>query len=298
MAPSKRIQVDVAGRRLSLSNLDKVLYPAVGFTKGQVIDYYTRIAPYVLPHLRGRALTLKRYPNGVDGGHFYEKQCPKHRPEWVRTQLAADIDFCVCDDLPTLVWLANLADLELHPSLALIRDPAAPVILAFDLDPGPPATIVECAEVAVRLRAALRAIGLECFPKTSGSKGMQVYAPLNAPATYPQTRAVSKAVAVALERSEPDLVVSDMKKSLRGGKVLVDWSQNAEHKTTVGVYSLRAMPRPTVSTPISWDEVAAVLVSRDPEELAFTSDRVLARVAERGDLFAPVAELEQSLPSF
>ncbi|MEJ7891974.1 MAG: non-homologous end-joining DNA ligase [Solirubrobacteraceae bacterium] len=297
MAPSKRIQVDVAGRRLSLSNLDKVLYPAAGFTKGQVIDYYTRIAPYVLPHLRGRALTLKRYPNGVDGGHFYEKKCPEHRPEWVRTQLAADIDFCVCDDLPTLVWLANLADLELHPSLALIRDPAAPVILAFDLDPGPPATIVECAEVAVRLRAALRAIGLECFPKTSGSKGMQVYAPLNAPATYPQTRAVSKAVAVALERSEPDLVVSDMKKSLRGGKVLVDWSQNAEHKTTVGVYSLRAMPRPTVSTPISWDEVAAVLVSRDPEELAFTSDRVLARVAGRGDLFAPVAELEQSLPS-
>ena len=297
MATAKRLQVDVAGHRLSLSNLDKVLYPQAGFTKGQVIDYYTRIAPFVLPHLRGRALTLKRYPNGVDAPFFYEKQCPKHRPDWIRTERAADIDFCVCDDLPTLVWLANLADLELHPSLALIADPAAPVILAFDLDPGPPATIVECAEVAVRLRTALRAIGLECFPKTSGSKGMQVYAPLGPGATYKQTRAVSHAVARALERAEPDLVVSEMKKSVRTGKVFVDWSQNAEHKTTVGVYSLRAMPRPTVSTPLRWDEVEAVLVSRDPEDLVFTSDAVLARVAEHGDLFAPVADLHQSLPA-
>jgi bifunctional non-homologous end joining protein LigD len=294
---SERIRVDVDGHRLSLSNLGKVLYPQVGFTKGQVIDYYTRIAPYVLPHLRGRALTLKRYPNGVEGQFFYEKQCPRHRPDWVRTEQAGDIDFCVCDDLPTLVWLANLADLELHPSLALIKDPAAPVILAFDLDPGPPATIVECAEVAVRLRAALRAIGLESFAKTSGSKGMQVYAPLNTPATYAGTRAISNAVARALEKAEPDLVVSDMKKSLRTGKVLVDWSQNAEHKTTVGVYSLRAMPRPTVSTPITWEEVDAVRASRDPEDLVFTSDMVLERVAEHGDLFAPVAELQQTLPA-
>ena len=297
MPPSKRIQVDVEGRRLSLSNLNKVLFPAVGFAKGQVLDYYTRIAPYVLPHLRDRALTLKRYPNGVDGGHFYEKQRPRHAPDWVRSERIAGIDFVVCDDLPTLVWLANLADLELHPSLAQVGDPAAPVILAFDLDPGPPATIVECAEVAVRLRTALRAVGLECFPKTSGSKGMQVYAPLNTPATYKQTRAVSKAVAMALERAEPDLVVSDMKKSLRAGKVFVDWSQNAEHKTTVGVYSLRAMPRPTVSTPITWDEVEAVRTSRDPEDLVFTTDAVLARVREGGDRFAPVAELEQTLPS-
>ena len=229
MPPSKRIQVDVQGRRLSLSNLDKVLFPAVGFAKGQVLDYYTRIAPFVLPHLRDRALTLKRYPNGVEGGHFYEKQRPRHAPEWVRSERIAGIDFVVCDDLPTLVWLANLADLELHPSLAQVGDPAAPMILAFDLDPGPPATIVECAEVAVRLRTALRAVGLECFPKTSGSKGMQVYAPLNTPATYQQTRAVSKTVALALERAEPDLVVSEMKKSLRPGKVFVDWSQNAEH---------------------------------------------------------------------
>ncbi len=296
MPPRNRITVDVAGRSLSLSNLDKVLFPQVGFTKGQVIDYYSRIAPYVLPHLRDRALTLKRYPNGVEGGHFYEKQRPKHAPDWVRSQRAADIDFVICDDLPTLVWLANLADLELHPSLAKIDDPAAPVILAFDLDPGPPATIVECAEVAVRLRAALRSIGLECFPKTSGSKGMQVYAPLNAPHTYKQTRAVSKAVAVALERSEPDLVVSEMAKVKRPGKIFVDWSQNAEHKTTVGVYSLRAMPRPTVSTPITWDEVEAVRVSRDPEDLVFTTDMVIARVREHGDLFAPVADLVQQLP--
>ncbi len=296
MAPRNRITVDVAGRSLSLSNLDKILFPAVGFTKGQVIDYYTRIAPYVLPHLRDRALTLKRYPNGVEGAYFYEKQCPKHRPDWVRTQVAADIPFCVCDELPTLVWLANLADLELHPSLAKIDDPAAPVILAFDLDPGPPATIVDCAEVAVRLRAALRALGLECFPKTSGSKGMQVYAPLNAPHTYGQTRAISKAVAVALERAEPDLVVSEMAKAKRPGKVFVDWSQNAEHKTTVGVYSLRAMPRPTVSTPITWEEVDGVRRSGDPEDLVFTTDRVLARVREHGDLFAPVAELVQRLP--
>ena len=297
MPPRNRITVDVAGHSLSLSNLDKVLYPQTGFTKGQVIDYYSRIAPHVLPHLRDRALTLKRYPNGVEGGHFYEKQRPKHAPEWVRSERIADIDFVVCDDLPTLVWLANLADLELHPSLAQVGDPAAPVILAFDLDPGPPASIVECAEVAVRLRAALRSIGLECFPKTSGSKGMQVYAPLNTPTTYPQTRAVSKAVAIALSRAEPDLVVHEMRKSLRPGKVFVDWSQNAEHKTTVGVYSLRAMPRPTVSTPITWDEVDAVRRSGDPEDLVFTSDQVLARVREHGDCFAPVAELQQTLPA-
>ena len=299
MSPQpKRISVDVAGHTLSLSNLDKVLYPEAGFTKGQVIDYYSRIAPYALAHLRDRALTLKRYPNGVDRGHFYEKQRPRHAPEWVRSERIADIDFVVCDDLPTLVWLANLADLELHPSLAKVDDAAAPVILGFDLDPGPPATIVECAEVAVQLRVALRALGLECFAKTSGSKGMQVYAPLNQAASYPQTRAVSKAVARALERAEPDLVTSEMKKSLRPGKVFVDWSQNAEHKTTVGVYSLRAMARPTVSTPITWDEVDAVRRSGDPEDLVFTSDAVLARVAERGDLFAPVAEPRQTLPAF
>ena len=298
----KRLEVDIDGHRLSLSNLDKVFYPETGFTKGQVIDYYTRIAPVLLGHLRGRPLTLKRYPNGVTGTYFYEKQCPAHRPDWVVTapvwsrHTSRTIDFCLCDDLPTLVWLANLADLELHTSLALAVDVNAPTIVAFDLDPGEPATIVECAEVALRLREAFEHLGLEAFPKTSGSKGMQVYVPLNTPAGYAQTKPFAHGIAQVLERRHPELVVSDMKKTLRKGKVLVDWSQNDEHKTTVNVYSLRARERPTVSTPLRWEEVEGGLESGDPEELAFTSDQVLARVAEHGDLFLPVIELEQELP--
>jgi bifunctional non-homologous end joining protein LigD len=298
----KRLEVDIDGHRLSLSNLDKVFYPETGFTKGQVIDYYTRVAPVLLGHLRGRPLTLKRYPDGVTGPYFYEKQCPRHRPDWVATSPvwsrhnSRTIDFCLADDLPTLVWLANLADLELHTSLALAVDVTAPTVVAFDLDPGPPATIVECAEVALRLREAFEHLGLEAYPKTSGSKGMQVYVPLNTPASYAQTKPFAHGIAQVLERRHPGLVVSDMKKSLRTGKVLVDWSQNDEHKTTVNVYSLRARERPTVSTPLRWEEVAGVLDSGDPEELAFTSDLVLARVAEHGDVFLPVIELEQELP--
>ena len=302
MAPT-RVEVDIDGRTLSLSNLEKVLYPKAGFTKGQVIDYYTRIAPVVLPHLRHRPLTLKRYPIGVDGQFFYEKQCPSHRPDWVRTapvwsrHTKRTIEFCVVDDLPTLVWTSNLADLELHTSLARVDDVTAPRILAFDLDPGPPATIVQCAEVAVRLREVFEHLGLECFSKTSGSKGMQVYVPLNVPTTYATTKPFANAIAQLLERLHPELVVSDMKKTLRTGKVLVDWSQNDEHKTTVSVYSLRARDFPTVSTPITWEEVEAVLDSREPDDLVFDSAAVLARVAEHGDLFAPVEALEQELPS-
>ena len=300
MAKSERLEVDVEGHTLSLSNLTKVLYPQTGFTKGQVIDYYTRIAPVVLGHLRGRPLTLKRYPNGVEAQYFYEKQCPSHRPDWIRTAPlragSKTINFCLCDDLATIVWLANLADLELHPSLALAADYDSPTVVAFDLDPGPPATIVECAEVAVRLRAALRGVGLECFPKTSGSKGMQVYVPLNTKTDYAHSKPFAHMVAQALENSDPKLVVSEMNKTLRRGKVFVDWSQNDKHKTTVGVYSLRARERPTVSTPITWDEVEAVIDSRDPEDLAFTSDEVLKRVAEHGDLFEPVISLQQALP--
>ncbi len=298
----KRVEVEVDGRTLSLSNLDKVLYPSAGFTKGQVIDYYSRIAPALLAHLRGRPLTLKRYPNGVEGQYFYEKQCPGHRPGWVATAAipirtnGRVIDFCLAEDLPTLVWLANLADLELHTSLAKASDPRAPVILAFDLDPGEPATIVECSRVALQLREIFDHLALQAFPKTSGSKGMQVYVPLNTPATYDQTKGFSQALAQLLERRHPELVVSEMKKSLRGGKVFVDWSQNDEHKTTVAAYSLRARDRPTVSTPLRWEEVEAVADSGDPEQLAFTSDDVLARVAEHGDLFAPVEELRQELP--
>jgi bifunctional non-homologous end joining protein LigD len=302
MPPAKRVEVHVDGHRLSLSNLDKVLYPAVGFTKGHVLDYYTRIAPAVLPHLRDRPLTLKRYPNGVDRGHFYEKNAPSHRPSWVRTEpvklrTEKAIEFVICDELPTLVWLANLADLELHPSLSKVPDVTSPTILAFDLDPGEGTTIVECAEVAVRLRAMLDQLGLQGFPKTSGSKGMQVYVPLNDPdVTYDQTKPFARALAQVLERAEPDLVVSEMAKVLRRGKVFVDWSQNDEHKTTVGVYSLRARERPTVSTPIDWSEVEGVLRSRDPDDLVFTAADVLERVASGGDRFAPVATLEQSLP--
>jgi bifunctional non-homologous end joining protein LigD len=293
---AKRQEVDIDGHRVSLSNLDKVLYPDAAFTKGHVIEYYTRVAPVLLPHLRGRPLTLKRYPNGVDGGHFYEKQCPSHRPDWVATSLLGDINFCMANDLPTLVWLANLADLELHTSLALADDYGTPTVIAFDLDPGPPATIVECAEVALELRLIFEHLGMQAFPKTSGSKGMQVYVPLNTPTSYDVTRPFARGLAELLERRRPDLVVSEMKKSLRGGKVFVDWSQNTSFKTTINVYSLRARPQPTASTPLTWDEVAAVTDSRDPGELVFTSADVLDRVAEHGDLFAGVLELRQTLP--
>ena len=293
---SARVEVDVQGHRLSLSNLDKVLYPAVGFTKGQVIDYYTRIAPVVLPHLRDRPLTLKRYPNGVEGGHFYEKQAPSHRPEWVRAEpielRSKTIDFVVCDDLPTLVWLANLADLELHPSLSLVDDINRPTVMAFDLDPGPGTGLPECCEVAVLLRDALTQLGLESFAKTSGSKGIQVYVPLNnEDVDYDHgSKRLSQALARHLEAQHPKLIVSQQKKELRKGKVLIDWSQNDEHKTTVGVYSLRARERPTVSTPLAWEELD------DPEALVFEAADVLERVERDGDLFAPVAELRQELP--
>jgi bifunctional non-homologous end joining protein LigD len=291
-----RVEVEVEGRRLSLSNLDKVMYPEVGFTKGQVIDYYTRIAPFVLPHLRDHPLTLKRYPNGVEGGHFYEKNAPSHRPEWVRVApielRTKTIDFVLCNDLPTLVWLANLADLELHPSLSLAEDIDRPTVMAFDLDPGPGAGLPECCEVAFILRDALDRLGLACFAKTSGSKGIQVYVPLNVEdVDYDNgTKALSHVLARHLEGQHPKLIVSSQKKELRRGKVLIDWSQNDENKTTVGVYSLRARERPTVSTPLAWDEL------EDPSALVFEATDVLERVESQGDLFAPVAEMRQELP--
>ena len=253
----------------------------------------------LLPHLRDRPLTLKRYPNGVEDKFFYEKRCPSHAPSWVQTadvwsgRNEGNITFCLCQDLPTLVWLANLADLELHTPLARAPEMEHPTIVAFDLDPGPPATIVECARVALELRRAFEFWGLTAFPKTSGSKGMQVYLPLNTPATYEETRAFSSGLAQLLERRDPELVVSEMTKAKRGGKVFVDWSQNASFKTTVNVYSLRAMERPTVSTPLTWDEVSDIA---DGEPMAFTSDEVLARVDALGDLFADVQTLEQELP--
>ena len=291
MAP----EVDVEGRTLRLSNLDKVLYPEVGFTKGQVIDYYTRVAPTVLPHLRGRALTLKRYPNGVEQSHFYEKQKPSHAPDWVRSETIPtgdrDIDFVLCDDLATLVWLANLADLELHPSLALADEPDTPTVLAFDLDPGPPAGLDECREVALILRDTFADLGLECFAKSSGSKGMQVYVPLDGAVTYAETKPFAQALARLLEQRHSESIVSRMRKELRRGKVLIDWSQNDRHKTTVAPYSLRARERPTVSTPVSWEEVAD-----GDADLVFEAGALLERIEAVGDLFAPVLELEQELP--
>ncbi len=291
---SARVEVEVEGRRLSLSNLDKVLYPRSGFAKGQVIDYYSRVAPAVLPHLRDRPLTLKRYPNGVESQYFYEKNCPSHAPDWVRKERAGEIEYCVCDDLPTLVWLANLADLELHPSLSQVTDMEHPTVMAFDLDPGPGAALAECAEVALLLRDALAALGLDSYPKTSGSKGIQVYVPLNSgEADYRSgTKRLSQALARHLEQQHPQLIVSTQKKELRKGKVLIDWSQNDEHKTTVGVYSLRARERPTVSTPLAWSE----LEEGDPTELVFEAGDVVERVEEHGDLFAPVVEQVQRLP--
>jgi bifunctional non-homologous end joining protein LigD len=291
----QRVEVGVEGRRLSLSNLTKVLYPEVGFTKGEVIDYYTRVSAAVLPHLRDRPLTLKRYPNGVEGQYFYEKNCPSHAPEWVRREEVSGIAYCVCDDLPTLVWLANLADLELHPSLSLTDDIDRPTVMAFDLDPGAPAALAECCEVAVLLREALSQIGLDSYAKTSGSKGLQVYVPLNTEVDYDHgTKRLSQALARHLEAQHPKLIVSSQRKDLRKGKVLIDWSQNDEHKTTVAVYSLRARERPTVSTPLLWEEVE----SADPGALVFEAADVLERVAEHGDLFAPVVEQEQRLPEF
>ena len=295
--------VEIEGRQLSLTNLDKVLYPSTGFTKGEVIDYYARIASVILPHLAGRPLTLKRYPNGVAESFFYEKRCPSHRPDWVRTapiwsgRNEGEIDYCLCNDRATLIWLAQLAALELHPSLSLAEEIERPTVLAFDLDPGEPADILDCCRVALRLRELFAGLDLECFPKTSGSKGLQVYVPLNSEVTYDETKPFARAVAQALERTEPELVVSRMAKNLRKGKVLVDWSQNDRHKTTVAVYSLRARERPTVSTPIEWKEVERALERKDADALTFEASDVIARVEGRGDLFVPVLELEQELPA-
>lgn len=294
--------IEIEGKRLSLSNLDKVLYPATGFTKGQVIDYYARIAPVLLPHFAGRPLTMKRYPNGVDEQYFYEKNAPMHRPEWVKTapvwsrHNGRNIHFILAEDLPTLVWLANLASLELHPSLALAKDIDTPTAMVFDLDPGPPANIVQCAQVGMWLREIFEHFGLESVPKTSGSKGLQIYVPLNTAVTYEQTKPFAHALARLLEDQHRELVVSDMKKELRKGKVLVDWSQNDEHKTTIGVYSLRAREHPTVSTPVTWDEVERCLKKKDAGLLVFEASDVLKRVSKMGDLFGPVLKLKQKLP--
>ena len=299
---SNKAELVVEGKKLSVSNLDKVLYPKVGFTKGQVIDYYIRIAPVLLPHLQDRPLTMKRYPNGVDKEFFYEKNCPTHRPIWVKTAKVWSegnnryMNYCLAQDLPTLVWAANLADLELHTSLAKKNDVAKPTMMVFDLDPGVPADIVQCCQVGLWLRDLLGAMKLKAFAKTSGSKGLQVYVPLNTPVTFDQTKDLSRALAQLLENEHGNLVTSNMSKSVRKGKVFVDWSQNDEHKTTICVYSLRAKEEPTVSTPVTWEEAANCLKKKKADLLKFRCEKTLQRVEKNGDLFASVEKLKQKLP--
>lgn len=299
---SKKSQLEIGGLKLDVSNLDKVFYPKTGFTKGQVIDFYINISPYLLPHLKNRPISLKRYPDGVEGFFFYEKQCPPHRPAWIKTtnvprKDGTEINYCVMNDLPALVWAANLADLELHTFLHRAPAITKPLVLAFDLDPGPPADIVQCCQVGLWLKDLFGHFNLKCFPKTSGSKGLQVFVPLNTSVTYEKTKVFAHAAARSLEKEFPKLVISNMQKSLRGGKVLVDWSQNDPHKTTVSVYSLRAKDHPTVSTPVSWDEVATTLKKKSAKFLTFEALDVLKRVEKDGDLFAPVLKMKQKLPT-
>lgn len=291
----------IHGKRIKVSNLAKVLYPKSGFTKGQVLDYYTRISTQLLPHLKDRPLTLKRYPNGVEAEFFYEKRCPSFRPDWVQTTpiwsqgKQTYIKYCMMNDLASLVWAANLANLELHTSLALSRDAGRPTVMVFDLDPGLPAGILDCVQVALWLREILTRIKLSSFPKTTGSKGLQVYVPLNTRVTFDKTKAFAKSVAELLARKHPNEVVYKMPKALRRGKVFVDWSQNDDHKTTVCVYSLRARETPTVSTPVTWEEAEWAVKKKNPAHLVFDPQQVLARVEKHGDLFAPILKMKQRL---
>jgi bifunctional non-homologous end joining protein LigD len=296
-----RVEVAVDGRELGLTSLEKVMYPAAGFTKAQVIDYYQRIAPAMLPHLKGRPLTRVRWPHGTGDMSFFEKRAPAGTPPWVKTAEVTHKDetipYVVCDDRATLVWLANLNALELHPQLHLAKDPSRPTEVVFDLDPGLPAALLECCQVAVTIRDLLDGLDLKVFPKVSGGKGLQLYVPLNTPGvSYDDTKDFSRSIAIVLERDDPERVVSRMAKDLRKGKVFIDWSQNDEVKTTVGVYSLRGRERPTVSAPVTWEEVEGAIEEEDASELVFEADAVLERVEEHGDLFAAVETLKQRLP--
>lgn len=299
---TQKAELVVEGRKLAVSNLDKVLYPKAGFTKGEMIHYYIQIAPVLLPHLKDRPLTMKRYPNGVEAEFFYEKNCPSHRPKWVRTATVwsegnqRNMDYCLAQDLPTLVWAANLADIELHTALSRKQDVARPTMMVFDLDPGAPADIVQCCQVGLWLRDILQGLKLKSWAKTSGSKGLQVYVPLNTPVTYDQTKALSHDLAEYLEREHPKLIVSKMSKALRKGKIFVDWSQNDEHKTTICVYSLRAKEQPTVSTPVTWEEVEECARKKKAQLLVFRCEQTVARVEKMGDLFEPIETLKQKFP--
>lgn len=295
---SARVEVAIGDRTLSLSNLDKIMYPETGFTKSQVIDYYARVAPAMLPHIRDRCMTLRRWPDGVDGPSFFNKRCPSHRPDWVDVAIGPGdrdglIEYCRVDEPAALVWTANLAAIELHAPMAKAADLDHPTIMVFDLDPGPPAAMAECCQVALDLNEVMRSVDLEAFPKTSGNKGLQVYVPLNSPHDHAQTSAFALAVGQLLAKQQPDRVLVEMTKSLRTGRVFLDWSQNSHHKTTIAAYSLRARVEPTVSTPVTWDEVTD---GASGHELSFDSATVLDRVEAMGDLFAPVEQLVQQLP--
>jgi bifunctional non-homologous end joining protein LigD len=302
MAGKKTSELKIEGRTVTVSNLEKVLYPVAGFTKGDVIRYYIEISGVLLPHLKDHALTMKRYPEGVGKFFFYEKNCPPYRPKWVKTAAVfshgrgANMNYCLANNLPSLVWMANLADLELHTSLARAPKVDRPTMMVFDLDPGEGTNAIQCAQVAFWLRDKLGQLKLKAFPKTSGSKGVQIYVPLNTPATFEETKLASRAIADAIASDHPDAVVTNMLKSLRKKKVLIDWSQNDEHKTTVSVYSLRATERPQVSTPLSWPELEKLHRRGDPEAFRFSPAAVLARVKKHGDLFEPVLKLKQKLP--
>ena len=295
---AQTVVTEVDGRELKLSNLDKVLYPATGTTKAEVIHYYSSVAPLVVDHAGGRCVTFRRYPNGVDGESFFEKRCPSHRPDWVPTAVGpgdrrGEVRYCRLEEPAAVVWAANLAALELHTPMARADDLENPLMAVFDLDPGDKTGITECAELALELRDLCAGIDLELFAKTSGSKGMQCYIPLNSTHTHEHASDFAKAAGSVLEQRHPKGVTTTMAKAARTGKVFIDWSQNSRHKTTVCPYSLRARPEPTVSTPVSWDEVAA---AAGGAHLRFTADEVVERVERLGDLFAPTLELVQHLP--
>jgi len=292
----------VEGRDVRVTHQDKILYPATGFAKGDVLDYYERIASVMVPYLAGRTVTLKRYPDGVAGEVFYQKNCPKTRPAWVHTAAVwsdtnrRKMSYCVIDDAASLLWAANLAALELHVSLARAAEIERPTSIIFDLDPGPPAGLIECLWVASWLRKHCERLGLQLLPKVSGSKGLHLHIPLNTEVTYDDTKPFALELAERLEADHPELVVANMRRELRQGRVLVDWSQNEEHKTTVCVYSLRGREHPTISTPVTWEEIDAALTRGDAQSLSFEAADVFARLDRYGDLYRPLLELHQSLP--
>jgi bifunctional non-homologous end joining protein LigD len=297
-----KLEVDVAGRPVTVANLDKLMYPSAGFTKWDVISYYARIAPAMLPHVRDRPLTLKRFPDGVGGAYFYEKNCPSYRPDWVATvaiwteRAQEDFDYCVISEPGTLVWLANLADLEIHPFLGKRDALDRPTSMVFDLDPGAPAGLLEACEVALWLRGLFDQLGLQAYIKGSGGKGLHLFVPLNSGATYEDVQPFARGVAETLERRFPERIVSTQNRAKRPGKVLIDWGQNARHKTTAAVYSLRARDRPTVSMPLEWEEIQQAVDEGDSDSLVFVAGEATTRIEERGDVFAPVLSLVQELP--